>query len=339
MKLLRYIKDQFYLFLAFFLVLILFNIIVLTDVSIANAIDSLLYANTIAILSFLTLAYFGGYRKAVKQEKQLQAFIQEKDRSEIPKSVIYQMINEKDKEYQQEVQNLARELSEINDFMTNWIHQVKIPISVLEIISDRISEMEHGHPISKEINLELDRITVLVEQALYIARSGNYSSDFMIEELHLGNIVKDVIRKNKNIFIYNKIEIEIGNLDYTILSDKKWIKHIIEQIIHNACKYTDDKQNKRIEIFLEVDAKSCKLYIKDNGIGISTGDLNRVFDKGFTGENGRSRTKSTGMGLYIAKKIINRLDHDIHIISKKGEGTEVILTFYTLSDYFDVTKM
>ena len=218
--------------------------------------------------------------------------------------------------------------------MTNWIHQVKIPISILEIISQRIKEIGNNN-VHKEISIEIKRIESLVNQALYISRSGNYSSDFIIEEVNLQRIIKDIIKKNKHLFIYKHIELEIEDIDINILTDKKWIFHIIEQILDNACKYSNS--NGLIKIYTVKNKKSIQLHIKDNGVGISKGDIKRVFDKGFTGENGRNRTKSTGMGLYISKKILNKLSHDISIDSDINEFCDVYITFYNLSDYFNVT--
>ncbi|MDC9356899.1 ATP-binding protein, partial [Clostridioides difficile] len=145
----------------------------------------------------------------------------------------------------------------------------------------------------------------------------------------------EVIKKNKYQFIYNKIDLNVNQLNKTVLTDKKWITHIIELIIDNAIKYSH--MGGKIEIYLKENEKGCELHIKDYGMGIVPQDIERVFDKGFTGENGRKKTKSTGMGLYISKKILNKLSHDINVISTPNEFCDVYITFYNLSDYFNVT--
>ena len=170
---------------------------------------------------------------------------------------------------------------------------------------------------------------------MYSSRAGNYNSDFIINEVNLGQVVKEVIKKNKYQFIYNKIDLQVDDIDKTVLTDKKWITHIIELIVDNAVKYSH--MGGRIEIYIKENKKGCELHIKDSGMGIVPQDIERVFDKGFTGENGRKRTKSTGMGLYISKKILNKLSHDINIISTPNEFCDVYITFYNLSDYFNVT--
>lgn len=118
--------------------------------------------------------------------------------------------------------------------MTNWIHEVKIPISVLQMIGKRVNELDSSKEISKQINSQVSRIDKLVEQAMYSSRAGNYNSDFLINEVNLGQVVKEVIKKNKYQFIYNKIDLQVSEINKTILTDKKWITHIIELILDNA---------------------------------------------------------------------------------------------------------
>ncbi|WP_243238691.1 sensor histidine kinase [Romboutsia sp. 1001713B170207_170306_H8] len=255
---------------------------------------------------------------------------------ELKESYEYKRVKNIIDKNEDEVKSLKKELEEINDYMTNWIHEVKIPISVLEIIGKRVSEIEYGKDLSKQIKAEVTRIDKLVEQAMYSSRAGNYNSDFFINEVNLENIVKEVIKKNKYQFIYNKIELNVLDLNKVILTDKKWITHIIELIIDNAIKYSESYG--KIEIYTIENKKGLELHIKDYGIGIAPQDIDRVFDKGFTGVNGRKRTKSTGIGLYIAKNILTKLSHDINIISKQNEFTDVIITFYNLSDYFNTIE-
>ncbi|WP_019240650.1 MULTISPECIES: sensor histidine kinase [Bacillus] len=332
----EYLKNRKFMILLLVVIMILFNVNILLDVALKSAINSLLYINVVALLVGVLFIWLVDYRTYIKERTEMLQHIDSRmSKEEASRGTLDEVIEKKQQESTEEIESLRNELREINDYMTHWIHQVKIPIAVLEIISQRVDEIDDDMTISRDIKVELDRITALVEQALYISRAGNYSSDFLIEEINLGKIVKEVIRKNKYLFIYNQINVEMNHLDYTVLSDKKWIKHIIEQIIHNCCKYIAG--NKEITIYIEENEKAIQLHIKDSGIGISASEIDRVFEKGFTGENGRNRTKSTGMGLYISKKIMNKLSHDITIVSERNNGTDVILTFYKLSDYFNVT--
>ena len=140
-----------------------------------------------------------------------------------------------------------------------------------------------------------------------------------------------------NAFISKKIELKINHLDFNIYTDRKWTYYVIEQIINNACKYVD--VGGKIELNAEERDESIILSIRDNGIGIPAKDINRIFDKGFTGENGRKTSKSTGMGLYICKKVSEQLNFNIEVSSEVSKYTEFRIIFYKLSDYLNVIKM
>ncbi|MGX4600549.1 sensor histidine kinase [Faecalimicrobium sp. JNUCC 81] len=339
MNIFRYLKEvRIYLFLVF-AILIILNLNVILDLNLSNVLNSLIYINALIIITCI-IFFILGYFEYKKKYNELYNHINNNKKQEngLVNPYFYDVIDNKINNYEKNIQSLKYELQEINDYMTNWIHQVKIPIAVLEIISQRVKELEiqnnlqNKHSLYKEINIELKRIENLVGQALYISRSGNYSSDFLIEEVNLEKVIKEIVRRNKHLFIYNKVDLKLENLDANVLTDKKWITHIVEQIIDNSCKYVE--KNGQIKIYTTKDDKSIKLHIKDNGIGIVPQDIERVFDKGFTGKNGRKKTKSTGMGLYISKKILNKLSHSIDVSSTQGEFCDIYITFYKLSDYF-----
>lgn len=332
MSLLKYLKERkLYFILAIFILLIV-DITLFLDPNLSESIDTLIYINMLSIITIVVFIFVG----YIKYKRKINRFIQNiKENSNLEEKDIYKEIKSIIEEKEEEVDSLRNELEEINDYMTNWIHEVKIPISVLQMIGKRVNELDSSREISKQINSQVSRIDKLVEQAMYSSRAGNYNSDFLINEVNLGQVVKEVIKKNKYQFIYNKIDLQVSEINKTILTDKKWITHIIELILDNAIKYSDI--GGKIEIYLKENKKGCELHIKDYGMGIVPQDIDRVFDKGFTGENGRKRTKSTGMGLYISKKILNKLSHDINVISTCGEFCDVYITFYNLSDYFNVT--
>lgn len=335
MSFFKYLKEiKIFLILIVFIMIIV-NTIILLDPNLSKSTDSLIYINILVIITSIvfSIIYYSTYRK---KENKFINFINDpnQDDNYIKDNYFYMNVMGKIEESQKEVDNLRNELEEINDYMTNWIHEVKIPISVLQIISKRINEIDESRVLSKQINTEVSRIDKLVEQAMYSSRAGNYNSDFFISEVNLEHSVKEVIKKNKYQFIYNKIDLQVGELNKTVLTDKKWITHIIELIVDNAIKYSN--MGGKIEIYLKENKKGTELHIKDYGLGISPQDIERIFDKGFTGVNGRKRTKSTGMGLYISKKILNKLSHNIDVISKQDEFCDIYITFYNLSDYFNV---
>ena len=336
MSFFKYLKSNIIFLVLVIFIMIIVNTVMILDPYISKSMDSLIYINlltSITTVIFLAIAYMN-YRKKVNK---FINYINNHtiDSNELENDYFYKNIIRKINECQDEVNNLRNELEEINDYMTNWIHDVKIPISVLQIIGKRVNEIAYSRELSKQINSEVSRIDKLVEQALYSSRAGNYNSDFIINEVNLNQAVKEVIKKNKYQFIYNKIDLQVGVLSKTVLTDKKWITHIIELILDNSVKYS--QIGGKIEIYLKENNKGTELHIKDYGMGIVPQDIERIFDKGFTGENGRKRTKSTGMGLYIAKKILNRLSHNIDVVSTYNEFCDVYITFYYLSDYFNVT--
>lgn len=244
--------------------------------------------------------------------------------------LIKEILKIKDREKNEKVQEVKDNLDEINDYMTKWIHEVKIPLSVCELILDKMEETD----ISEQLRLEMDRIKFLINQVLYISRASSFSEDLQVDEVNIARIIKAVVKKNASFFIAKKINLNFEDIDFNVITDEKWISYIIDQIINNSCKYMHESG--RIDIWGEENDKEVKLHIKDNGIGIEEKDIRRIFDKGFTGENGRQFGKSTGMGLYLSKKIIDKLNHQLKVESEVGSGTEFVIYFYKLSDYFNV---
>lgn len=209
------------------------------------------------------------------------------------------------------------------EYIELWIHEVKIPIAASKLIIEN-----NKNEITKSIDEELDKVENYTEQALFYARSNAVEKDYIINKTSLKEVVNGAILKNKTTLINEKVSIELANLkDEEIYTDSKWTIFIINQIIQNAIKYSK-KDDKKIEIFSQEKNDKVILYIKDNGLGIKESEINRIFDKGFTGENGRIiGQKSTGIGLYLCKKLCDRLGLGIELNSKKDIGTEVRIIF------------
>ena len=208
------------------------------------------------------------------------------------------------------------------DFIELWIHEIKIPIATSKMIVEN-----NKNEITESINEELDKIDNYTEQALFYARSNTVEKDYIVRKIQLKEIVNASILKNKAQLIQNKISIDTKNLDETVCTDSKWCIFIINQIIQNSIKYSKNA-DRQIEIYGERKKENIILHIKDNGIGIKESEITRVFEKGFTGENGRiTGKKSTGIGLYLCKKLCDKLCIGLELNSKKDEGTEVKLIF------------
>ena len=208
------------------------------------------------------------------------------------------------------------------EYIELWIHEIKIPIATSKMVIEN-----NKNAITKSIDEELDKVENYIEQALFYARSNTVEKDYYIRKVFLKEIVTESIKKNKSSLIQEKISIDIHDLDIEVNTDNKWIVFILNQIIQNSIKYRK-KENSVIEIYANQGKENVILYIKDNGIGIKQGEITRVFEKGFTGTNGRlSNKKSTGIGLYLCKKLCNKLGIGIELNSVQNEGTEVKLVF------------
>ena len=209
------------------------------------------------------------------------------------------------------------------EYIELWIHEVKIPIAASKMIIEN-----NKNEVTKSIDEELDKVENYTEQALFYARSNAVEKDYIINKTNLKEIVNGAILKNKTTLLNEKVSIELSNLkDEEVYTDSKWAVFIINQIIQNAIKYSK-KENKKIEISSQEKNDKVILYIKDNGIGIKKGEITRVFERGFTGENGRIiGQKSTGIGLYLCKKLCEKLGLGIELNSEKDEGTEVRIIF------------
>ena len=209
------------------------------------------------------------------------------------------------------------------EYIELWIHEIKTPIATSKMIIEN-----NKNSATKSIEEELDKVENYIEQALFYARSNTVEKDYYIKKCNLNEIVNESIKKNKTILIQEKAEINTHDLENTVNTDSKWVIFILNQIIQNSVKYRNKDITPSIEIYSEQKKENVILYIKDNGIGIKKGEITRVFEKGFTGTNGRlSGKKSTGIGLYLCKKLCDKLGIAIELNSEQGKGTEIRIVF------------
>ena len=211
--------------------------------------------------------------------------------------------------------------TDYREYIETWVHEIKTPIASTKLI---IANNENE--VTNKIDFQLDRIERFVEQVLYYSRSNNVSKDYIIKQINLDNVVRNVVKRNYRDFIHKKIKLNIKDINEVVYSDGKWAEFIISQIIGNSIKYSSNKEP-IINIYSVKKTNSVMLIIDDNGVGIIDKDINRVFEKGFTGENGRRFSKSTGMCLYICEKLCSKLGLKITIDSEINKGTKVTLIF------------
>ena len=243
--------------------------------------------------------------------------------------ILYQSLYEINKSMLEKINQLDLQVNDFQDYVEMWIHEVKIPLAHLTL-----SVHNHKSEVSPQILEQVRKLENQVDQVLYYVRCENSQKDYLIKKSSLSQIVKNVIKKNKDYFIYHKLKLQLHDLDKEVLTDSKWLEFMIHQILNNSFQYRDDK-----ELCIDISAlendNQVVLIIQDNGIGICEADLPRVFEKSFTGHNGRIHKKSTGMGLYICWRLCQRLGHRIEIESVQYEYTKVVLTFYK-DHYYDV---
>lgn len=198
------------------------------------------------------------------------------------------------------------------DYYTTWVHQIKTPISTMKMMLEGEDSEE-----SRSLLSELFRIEQYAEMALSYIRLGEDSSDYVFREYDLDGIIRDSVRKYAPQFIRKKIGLNYGGTDVKVLTDEKWLRFVIEQVLSNSIKYTREGS-----VTITVTPEKV-LKIADTGIGIAPEDVPRIFEKGFTGYNGRSDKKSTGLGLYLCKTACSRLSHKISAESEPGKGTVI----------------
>lgn len=212
---------------------------------------------------------------------------------------------------------LAKE-KEIQEYFLIWIHQIKTPITAGKLICDSDIENENV----KNIKKELIYIEDYTNMALSYLKMANHNTDMDISLVNLDDIINPLIKKYAILFISNNIKLEYKKLNVKVITDSKWCMVVIEQLLSNAIKYT-----KNGTVSISFNEKENYLEIKDNGIGIKDSDLPKIFDKGYSGFNGRQNQKSTGIGLFLVKQILDKLGQKVKLESKLGEGTSVKVYF------------
>lgn len=202
--------------------------------------------------------------------------------------------------------------SDMSEYITLWAHQMKTPVTAINLLLNEFDNNEKY--IIKE---QLYEIEGYVDTALQFMRLDTMNSDLLLKEYPLMQIVKQGIKYYSKVFISKGISLKLSEFDTAVVTDEKWLLFVIKQILSNALKYTDEGS---ISIYVVPDKT---LVIEDTGIGISEEDIHRIFEKGFTGYNGRLDKKATGIGLYLSKQILDKLNNNIKIYSQPGAGTRV----------------
>lgn len=273
----------------------------------------------------------------------------------------YQVISEINRSMLEQINQYKLQFHDLKEYLELWIHEVKLPIVALRLSLEHPQKNSHNFKqfgktrrilsLEDQKNLrsleQLDRLDNYVNQILYFARSEHVEKDYQISECNLSSVVKHVALKNQEMILNANIQLETNELNRTVETDPKWLEFILDQILANCIKYRK-KIHSKIRIYTEETNRTLDLHIYDNGIGIPLSDQSRIFQKAFTGQNGRileqdqkkkkllaetEHLKSTGMGLYIVGKLIKKLGHQISVSSTEYEYTDIVIHF-AKNDYY-----
>lgn len=327
MSLLNFIKDKF-LYIIIQVSVLLFMIILLSVLDVDSyAISFLSGLYAVSIFSCLTIEFF----QKIRFYKNIEDFLDVLDQKYLLSEMLekpcfyegkflFECLQITNKSMNDEIAKYKLSSKEYREYIEMWIHQVKTPIASTRLIIEN-----NKSALTESISEEVDVIEYYLEQALFYSRSNAVEKDYIIKEVLLKDIVNSVVRKNAKAFIRNNIKLSIENIDTYVFTDEKWLTFIINQIIINAIQYK--KENPNIRITTQEYENNTTLLISDNGIGISEKSLGRIFEKGYTGETGRNYAKSTGIGLYLCKKLCDKLGLAISVTSTPQIETIVKIAF------------
>ena len=328
MKISDFLSDKLYVLLTALIICLLLTMFLLSLHISASVLALLMIFYWILPITFLCVEYTRrkGYyqsihdtRKTLDQKYLIADVIRQPHFAD--GRVLYEIIHEAGRSMQENVKRYRIAENEYKDYIEMWVHEIKTPLAAAKLIADN-----NPSEASASISEEIDHVQRFVEQALFYARSANVENDYIIKELSLAPIVHNVVRKHSSDFIYRRIRIELEDLEKSVYTDQKWIEFILDQILTNALNYTPSDTGV-IRIYTSQQDNQLKLYIADNGVGIDPKDIRRIFQKGFTGNNRLHNEKATGIGLYLCRKLCEKLYLDIDVESVLHQGTTMIITF------------
>lgn len=328
MSLGKYLKERFFYFLINGMMFVAIAFIMFL-ISIPNVIIFLVF-----LIWFVPLCLYiiFEYIKAKKYYGELEAVNEELDKKHllpeiieepdfIEGKIVHEVLREANKSMYENVKEYKNKEEEYREYIETWVHEIKTPIASIRLMLDNNKENTDNR-----FNSEMDKVELFIEQVLYYSRSNDVSKDYIVRKFSIKDSIFKVIKRNSRDFINKRISLDIFEEDKEVYSDPKWVEFIVNQLIGNAVKYAKDKDGK-ISLKLIEEKENIKLVISDNGVGIDEKDIRRVFEKGFTGENGRKFGQSTGMGLYLCKKLCDKLGIGIILKSQLSVGTEITLIF------------
>ncbi|NFQ66554.1 sensor histidine kinase [Clostridium sporogenes] len=344
MSFFNYLKENIRLFLFYIIQIIFISLTIYFDRKNRVLTSNIFYIIFVSMFMFIIYIVMDYYRKSQQVKKLLQSESSKDKTPILPKpidykeKIYYSIVDSIYNDFIESIKNIENEFKENKEFMTAWVHEIKTPITTSKLLICSEKESLNVENL-RSLEEEIDKIDDYVEKVLYYSRSDNFSKDYIISEINIAKLIKESVKKHSIMFIKKHIKLinEVPET-FTVDSDKKWLLFIIDQLVSNALKYTNKNGSITFKIFQ--DDKQKMLIVQDNGQGIKSEDLKRIFNNAFTGHNGRNKNlKATGMGLYLSQKLAKKLNHYITIESQYGKGTTVIIYFPKWKDYYEVTKM
>lgn len=328
MNIIEFFRERI-LFLVINILILIFTGVLLKSLGIDSyPIIFILFINFIGILIFHVYDYIKRRRYYNEVLRNLEALDKKYLISEVIEEpnfidgkVLYNIIEQTDKSMNDEISKLKLNISQYKEYIELWVHEIKTPIAACKLLIEN-----NDSPVTESIGEEICRVEDYIEQALFYARSNTMEKDYIIKKISLVNCINNSVKKNLNQLIANRIKINITDVEETVYSDSKWLEFILNQIISNSIKYRKTT-NSEIKFYAKKNNQNIILTIEDNGIGMDEKDVLKAFDKGYTGSNGRKFTKSTGIGLYLCKKLCEKLGLKVKLESVLGEGTKVSILF------------
>ena len=322
----QYWKDKIPIFIINIVCMVLLSVFLFFVGNNVDSIAVILIIWTMLLAGILTFTYHQRKRRlnrlvkmaeGLEEKYLLSEMLPEPEHAE--EQVYFQLLKMASKSMLEQIGTVARERQEYREYIEQWIHEIKTPITAMKLLCEN-----HKEPFTRELMRELEKTNRFTEQALYYARSEYTEKDYSVQEIRLFDVVHQAIADNKYLLLQNQVALETEESELTVYSDDKWLRFILDQLIVNAVKYS--REHPVLHFYTKVQGDQIFLFAEDHGIGICANDLPRIFEKGFTGQNGRIQQNATGIGLYLCKRLCDKLG--IGIAAQSGEtGTTMILSF------------
>lgn len=338
MKVKEYLKDKI---IPLIVIVIAYNISLLILIAFKVALPAIIGITIVLILATIVIFVQDYYHKKTFYDEFLSRLDKLDQKYLIVETisspsfydgkVLIESLYEINKSMIEQINKYQNNIKEFKEYIEMWIHEIKLPLATLTLLSHN-----NKNQVDTKYITQLKRMDNYLEQILYYIRSEHAEKDYLITKSNLSKTIHEIALKNKDALLEGKIELLVSDVEKEVYTDTKWLEFIINQVINNSMKYKKEKKA-YIKIVAIEEKEKTSLIISDNGMGISPTDIPKVFDKSFTGKNGRKNSSSTGMGLYIAKNLCQKLGHTIEVKSQEGTGTVVTISFYK-NNYYEVVN-